>query len=147
MKVALVANVIAGVALLQFGWGDWQIQRAIAEGPTVEATVVGPGSCHFWGWGKCYAKTPQPAPEAWIIRFRTEEGKASEANVVTDPDKYYIGARMTVRYDPREPTHAEDVSYRPNYILWVILGFVALLVVSPSVAFVMWKVARAKART
>lgn len=120
----MIAGVLSlGLALLFVPWQDWSIHRAIANGPAVPGRVVGPGSCD--GWWRCGRYE-----EAWRVRFRTDGGSMSEAVVVTHRGDYERGSRITVRYDPGNPAHAEDAQHGsrvfPSLVAGALLLFIPL---------------------
>ncbi|UWP81489.1 DUF3592 domain-containing protein [Dactylosporangium fulvum] len=67
------------------------------------------------------------------VRFTTADGKTVQANVSNpgDETEVKVGARMQIRYDPKDPTgRVEDANGGAGAFWPVGLGGVALLVVA-----------------
>ena len=110
-----------GILLAAFGWKEWRVHRAIAEGPTATALVIGAGTCP--GWQSC-----TPGEKALTVAFRLPNGSPQGANVtVAKGERHPIGSRLPVHYDARDPSHAEYVHHGSQALVAFVLGLVFVL--------------------
>ena len=113
--------LVAGLLLAGVGWKEWRVHRAIEAGPRTDAVVIGEGSCP--GWQSC-----TPSETAVSVAFRLPDGTPRGANVTVEKeDKYPIGSRLAVRYDPQHPQHAEYVRHGSRALGALITGLLCIV--------------------
>jgi hypothetical protein len=114
----VVFFVVMGILLAAVGWKEWRVHRAIAAGPEATALVVGKGTCP--GWQSC-----TPGEKALAVAFRLADGSPHGASVtVGKGESHPVGSRLTVRYDARDPSHAESVEHGSEALVALVLGIV-----------------------
>jgi hypothetical protein len=107
-----------GILLAVFGWKEWRVHRAIAAGPEATALVTGGGTCP--GWQSC-----TPGEKALAVAFRLPDGSPQGASVTVAKDESHpIGSRLPVRYEARNPSHAEYVHHGSQALVAFVLGLV-----------------------
>ncbi|MFU8850032.1 DUF3592 domain-containing protein [Micromonospora sp. SL1-18] len=111
---ATVAGLAFVFIALQMYYGHWILQ---------ERGLVATGDIVAVSYGKS-------GPDA-AVRFTTADGKTVQAHVSNpgDETEVKVGARMQIRYDPKDPTgRVEDANGGAGAFWSLGLGGVALLV-------------------
>jgi hypothetical protein len=117
----VVFFVVMGILLAAVGWKEWRVHRAISAGPVATALVVGKGECP--GWQSC-----TPGEKTLEIAFRLADGSPHGASVTVEKSESHpIGSRLAVRYDARNPSHAEYVEHGSQAIVALVLGVLFVL--------------------
>jgi hypothetical protein len=110
-----------GILLAAFGWKEWRVHRAIGAGPEATALVTGKGTCP--GWQSC-----TPGEKALAVAFRLPNGSPQGTSVTVAKDESHpIGSRLHVRYDARDPSHAEYVRHGSQALVAFVLGLLFVL--------------------
>jgi len=117
----VVFFLVAGLLLAAVGWKEWRVHRAIEAGSEAQAVVIGRGDCP--GWQSC-----TPAETAVSVAFRLRDGTPQGASVTVEKkEKHPIGSRLVLRYDPRNPEHAEYVQHGSRALGALITGLLCIV--------------------
>jgi len=75
------------------------------------------------------------------VQFRTADGRSIDfvSSIGTSPPSYAVNQRVTVLYDPQNPTNAHINSFASLWVATMVLGILGVVFTCPMIVLTIWQ--------